>query len=51
MLRLVYRHLPQDKALGRKRLDALAAELRKRWKAMGDRYPLSLETEPVEVAR
>lgn len=51
VVRLVYRHLPPDKQRAKERLDALAAELRKRWKERDDRYPLSIELERVEVTR
>ena len=51
VVRLVYRYLPPDKQRAKERLDALAAELRKRWKERDDRYPLSIELERVEVTR
>lgn len=51
VVRLVYRHLPPGKQRAKERLDALAVELRKRWKDGDDLYPLSIELERVEVTR
>jgi hypothetical protein len=50
VVRLAYRLEGGDKKRAQTRLDRLATALRKRWEKIEGCYPLSIETELVEVA-